>query len=145
MGKRQLIWKRLIATLAVGIGAWLLVAPGFAAAQDEWLTWGYDQERTGWNRSENVLNKDNVSQLQLKWKVQLTGPQEMVLSTLTSPLVARVNGPQGSRDLVYMAGSDDTIYAIDAEVGEIVWQKQFKNPVAAKDKATFQCGNSLNA
>ncbi|HVZ59616.1 MAG TPA: PQQ-binding-like beta-propeller repeat protein, partial [Terriglobales bacterium] len=46
---------------------------------------------------------------------------------------------------VYMAGSDDTIYAIDAEVGEIVWQKQFKNPVAAKDKATFQCGNSLNA
>ena len=25
-------------------------------ASNEWLTWGYDQERTGWNRAETTLN-----------------------------------------------------------------------------------------
>ena len=39
-----------------------------AVPQNEWLTWGYDQERTLWNRAEKVLSKDNVGQLTLKWK-----------------------------------------------------------------------------
>jgi hypothetical protein len=62
----------------------VFLIPSFAAAQSEWLTWGYDQQRTGWNQAETVLTKDNVPQLQLKREAQLsTPPREEVLSTLT--------------------------------------------------------------
>ncbi len=102
--------------------------PASAASQNEWLTWGYDQERTGWNQAETALNKDNVSQLQLLWKSQLsTTPKETVLSTMTAPLVASVAGPQGPRTLVFVVGSDNTVYAIDSETGKVAWQKEFPN------------------
>ena len=64
------------------------------------MTWGYDQQRSGYNWGESVLGKSNVSQLELKWKTQLsTAPSEVVLSTLTAPLVAFVDMPQGARAL----------------------------------------------
>src|SRR5690349_6812334 len=40
-------------------------------ATNEWLTWGYDQERTGWNRAETTLNPGNVGGLKQLWSTQL--------------------------------------------------------------------------
>src|SRR5713226_1873856 len=93
----------------------------------EWLTWGYDQERSGWNRAETTLSKENVSGLALQWSVQLpTPPREIALSTLTAPLVVEgVTTSQGRRTLVFVVGSDDTVFAIDADSGKVVWQKAF--------------------
>ena len=102
MDTRLSILKPLMTAFgfAVGLSVFLGFAaapPGVAVAPSDWLTWGYDQERTGWNRSETVLTKDNVSQLKLKWTTLLsTPPREMVLSTLTAPLVATVNGSTAS-------------------------------------------------
>jgi len=113
----------------------------------DWVTWGYDQERTGWNRGETILSKDNVSRLELKWSAQLaTVPKELVLSTLTSPLVAEgVSTPQGRKTLVFVAGSDDTVYAIDADTGKISWQKAFPNQLTPRQPTTWLCSNSQNA
>ena len=104
--------KASFTVLSFSVALALCSMPAFAASQNEWLTWGYDQERTGWNRAETALDKENVSQLQLLWKDQLsTIPKETVLSTLTAPLVASVDGPRGSRTLVFVVGSDNTVYA----------------------------------
>lgn len=52
----------------------------------DWPTWGYDQERSAWNRGETTLTPKNVSKLALKWSTQLSTPaNEVVMSTLTSP------------------------------------------------------------
>src|SRR5215467_7573582 len=116
----------------------VFLVPGFAAAQSEWLTWGYDQQRTGWNQSENVLSKDNVSRLEVKWKAQLsTPPREEVLSTLTAPLVATVNGPRGPITRVFVVGSDNTVYSIDSESGEVAWQRRFPNTLIAPTKGDY--------
>ena len=124
----------------------LLLIPAFATAQNEWLTWGHDPERTGWNPSETVLTKDNVSQLEVKWKAQLsTPPKEVVLSTLTAPLVATVNGPQGPVTRVFVVGSDDTVYAIDSETGRVAWQKRFPNPLTPPKAPDYRCPNTQNA
>jgi outer membrane protein assembly factor BamB len=124
----------------------VFLVPGFAAAQSEWLTWGYDQQRTGWNQSETVLSKDNVSRLEVKWKAQLsTPPREEVLSTLTAPLVATVNGPRGPVTRVFVAGSDNAVYAIDSETGEVAWQRRFPNTLAAPTKADYRCPNTQNS
>jgi len=118
----------------------------FAASTNEWLTWGYDQERTGWNQGETTLGTNNVAQLELKWKAQLpTTPSEVVLSTMTAPLVATVNTPQGPRTRVFVVGSDNTVYSIDSETGKPVWQRRFPNPLTPKQAATWLCSNTQNA
>jgi len=120
--------------------------PSFAAAQSDWLTWGYDQQRTGWNQSEAVLSKDNVSRLEVKWKAQLsTPPREEVLSTLSAPLVATVNGPRGQVTRVFVVGSDNTVYAIDSETGEVAWQRRFPNTLTAPTPPDYRCPNTQNA
>jgi PQQ-like domain len=146
LGGHRLIPKLLTRALAVAAGLGVFLVPGLAVAQSEWLTWGYDQQRTGWNRSETVLTKENASQLELKWKAQLsTPPREEVLSTLTAPLVATVNGPQGRVTRVFVAGSDNTVYAINSETGEIAWQRQFPNTLTAPTRADYRCPNTQNA
>jgi outer membrane protein assembly factor BamB len=130
----------------------LLLSPMVSVAQStaaprDWITWGYDQERTGWNRGETVLSKDNVSGLKLKWSTQLsTQPKEVALSTLTAPLVVEgVNTPQGRKTLVFVVGSDDTVFAIDADSGKVLWQKTFPNKLMPKQAATWLCSNTQNA
>src|SRR5258706_2061193 len=96
-------------------GLCLVLFLGVVQAQ-EWLTWGGDQQRTGWAKSEKILSKENVSNLEIKWKAQLdTVPKFEVLSTLTAPIVIEgVTTAQGTKDLVFVVGSDDTVYSIDA-------------------------------
>src|SRR5437762_6029417 len=137
MSARLVISKPLMTALGLAVGSSLLMPKNFAAApqdaatptraavaQSEWLTWGYDQERTLWNRAETVLNKDNVGQLALKWKTQMPTPvREVVLATLTTPSVVTVNGTQGPVTRVFVVGSDNTVYAVDAETGSISWRR----------------------
>ncbi len=130
------------------LAALALAAP--ASAQPpaaDWPTWGYDQERTAWNRGETRLTRDNVGKLKLKWSAQLPTPaRDVVLSTLTAPIVvAGVSTPAGPRDLVLILGADDTLYALDADRGGIVWSKHFANPVAPTKIATWLCPNTANA
>jgi len=106
--------------------ATLAIAP----ATNEWLTWGYDQERTGWNRAETSINTKNVSGLKQLWSTQLAVPvDKYVLSTMTAPvLVAGVATAQGPKDLLFVHGANDTIFAVDANSGQQVWSKSFTNP-----------------
>jgi outer membrane protein assembly factor BamB len=112
----------------------------------DWTTWGYDQERTGWNRGETSLTTHNVSGLRLLWSAQLsTPPKPIVLSTLTSPLVAEgVSTAQGAKNLVFLLGADDTVFALDADTGKAFWQKTFANPAPPIWPATWLCSNTVN-
>src|SRR5713226_1423599 len=100
------------------------------APSRDWTTWGYDQERTGWNKGETSLSKSNVSRMKLLWNTQLnTPPQGIILSTLTAPLVAEgLRTPQGLRNLLFLLGADDTIFALDTDTGKVFWQRTFANP-----------------
>ena len=73
----------LSAALVFMLFAQATLAQNLPPARD-WTTWGYDQERTGWNRGETSLTIHNVSGLKLLWSAQLsTPPNAIVLSTLT--------------------------------------------------------------
>jgi hypothetical protein len=62
----------------------------------------------------------NVSRLELKWKMQVKN-QPKFLTALTAPIVATgVDTPQGRTDLVYVAGSSNNFYALNAGNGSVV-------------------------
>jgi outer membrane protein assembly factor BamB len=122
------------------------VSAGNLFAQSDWTTWGYDQERSGWNKAETTLTKDNVSRLDLKWTAQLsTPPSHMVLSTLTAPLVVTAATPQGPKVFVIVVGSDDTVFAINSDTGKVAWRRNFSSTLTPKHAATWLCSNTQNA
>jgi outer membrane protein assembly factor BamB len=126
---------------------WPTVSSSQNTASRDWLTWGYDHERSGWNRAETTLSKENVPGLVLQWSAQLTTPpREIALSTLTAPLVVEgVTTSQGMRTLVFVVGSDDTVFALDADTGKIIWQKAFPNTLTPPQPASWLCSNTQNA
>ena len=141
-------YRALCLTAAIVLGCGLEYASPRAqsAAGSEWTTWGYDQERSGWNTAEATLSKDNVSRLELKWTAQLsTPPSDVVLSTLTAPLVVNTATTRGPGTLVIVAGSDNSAYALDARTGKIAWQRTFPNALTPKKAATNACPNTENA
>jgi outer membrane protein assembly factor BamB len=127
--------------------AFLFIDPVGAQDRGDWPTWGHDQERSGWNRTEATLTKNNVSKLGVIWSTQLsTSPTDIVLSTLTAPVgIADVVTPQGSKNMLFLLGADDTLFALDAADGKIIWQKSFPNAVSVKRAATWLCPNTANA
>jgi hypothetical protein len=87
------------------------------AAFTQWTTFGGDPQRASWAQSETILNKENASKLELKWKLQLDNiPKE--LSSLTPPVVAdQVKTEHGIKEYVIVGGSSDNLFAIDADSG----------------------------
>jgi outer membrane protein assembly factor BamB len=135
------------AALAQGAAAPQAATPPGATTANEWTTWGYDQERTGWNRGETTLSKANVGKLKVQWKTQLSTPiVDVVLSTLTAPVIAAgVPTAQGPKNLMYILGADDVLFALDADTGKEVWRKAYPNPLSARKIATWLCSNTANA
>ena len=122
--------------------------PPPAPPTKDWLTFSYDGERTGWQRSETKLNKDNVSSLNLLWRLQTDHKPSTInrYSSMTDPLVVHgVQTPQGVKSLVYVASADNDVYAIDADKGVIVWKKSFPYTVPPPQAASNNCPNNLNA
>src|SRR6202162_5597053 len=146
MGGCRFISKPLVKALGFAVSLTFFLVPRLATGQNEWLTWGHDPERTGSNPDEKILNKDNVSQLEVKWTAQIsTAPKEYILSTMTAPVVATVNTPQGPAARVFVVGSDNTLFAIDAAPGKIAWQKEKPNTMKEPKQGDYRCPNTQNA
>ncbi len=121
-------------------------APAAKPQTDEWLTYGFNSERSNWNHGESVLNKTNVSHLKLLWDSKVsTPPVDTALSTLTAPLVVKDVDVAGAKtDLVILLGADDTLFALNADNGKVVWQKTFTNPLTPHRVTTWLCSNTAN-
>jgi outer membrane protein assembly factor BamB len=111
----------------------------------DWLTYAHDAQRTGYNPSELELSPANVSSLQLLWQTQLENVP-VALSALTSPLVAEnVVTSTGPKTLVFVSGTSNTVFAIDAADGKVVWNHTFTTFAVPKEEAFYLCPNTPNA
>ena len=95
-----------------------LLDPG--AAVPDWLTYGYDAQRSGWNRGETALTPKSVGRMKLLWSTQVaTKSQALVLSTLTAPIVVERCGDTRRGTAIWCSPSsmEDTLIALDAATG----------------------------
>jgi outer membrane protein assembly factor BamB len=131
-----------------------LILSAFSQSEDrkshEWLTWGDGPERTGWNRSESAISRKNVASLDLKWKTQIDKQVPIDIESgaamLTAPLVVDgVKTSKGSKELVFTLAASNTLAALDAKTGSIVWQRTFTNKVPPPANATWVCTNTSTA
>ena len=100
---------------------------GFAqrGGKGDWSMTGDDAGQNGYQKAEADLSPDSVSgKFKFLWKIQLGKPDKHEPS-FTEPLLAmRLINAQGFKDIVYW-GSADTLYAVDSELGNLIWKKQF--------------------
>ena len=143
MSKKALFSFAMVSLLGVGAG---LAQTGAAPAND-WPTWGYDQERSGWNRGETTLSPRNVGRLKMQWTAELGVPTDNnVLSTMTAPVIAGgVQTASGVKDILYVLGANDVLYAVDAANGQKLWEKSYPNPIKPTKAADWLCPNTTNA
>jgi len=136
--------------VAISAGAGTLALHAQGGASREWLTWGGDRERTGWNRGETAISRQNVGRLALKWKTQIDKEVSIEIesgnSMLTTPLVAQnVRTPRGARTVVYTLSAANTLAAIDAATGSPIWQRTIDRTVQPTSAANWLCTNMSTA
>jgi outer membrane protein assembly factor BamB len=84
----------------------------------DWITFGFDLERTGVDPNEVVLDVDSAPTLQAEWSTKLGG------AVTAPPLVAgdvEVNGR--SVGLVLVGTAAGGFFALDAADGHVVWRR----------------------
>jgi outer membrane protein assembly factor BamB len=108
----------ILATLGLGS------LPVLAA---DWLSDGADSQRTNWQRDEKILSTATAKNLQLLWKIKLDN-QPRQMHNLFEPLViGRLETRNGPKEVAFVAGVSDNVYAIDVQHGELLWKKKFQS------------------
>jgi hypothetical protein len=97
-----------------------------SAALYDWLTDGGDNQRTGWNRQEKTLTKDNVKDLKLLWKLETRNQVRALHSLMPVLVVSQLTTQSGVKQVGYIAGISDNLYAFDTDTGKILWQKHWE-------------------
>src|SRR5690242_2202001 len=121
--------------LAIAVACLLLSL--FASSQVTVSTYHNDNSRTGLNANETVLAPGNVNQSQFGRLFWVPVDGYMYAQAL---YIANVNIPGiGTRNVVYVVTEHDSVYAIDADVGTVLWKVSFINP--AVNVVTVSSGN----
>ena len=93
-------------------------------------TYHYDSLRTGWNDKESTLSYGNVSGGSFGLLATVTLDDQVDTQPLLIPNETTTRGlSPGKHDVVYVATENDTIYAIDASSGTILFQQSLGTPV----------------
>lgn len=121
--------------------------PALAVAGD-WPTFGHDPQRTGWARSERTLSTENVGRLELKWKTRVDN-EASLLGSVTAPVVGvDVSTVRGVADVVFVAGKEGGVFAIDAGTGDLLWEWEpvrYGLPADGPLQGSVYCPNGVNA
>ena len=126
MGVKKNILGRTIGAFCAG--AFLFAAAAVAQEQSgDWRLTGADAGQTGWQKGEIDLTPENTgANFKFLWKIKLGQPSRVARSFSEPLLAGRLINAQGFKDIVYWS-SADTLYAVDSELGSIVWTKEFKS------------------
>ncbi len=125
----------------------LLLAFGlltFTATASDWTQFGGDSQRTFVVTGERRLTKHSVSKLKLHWKVKLDNKTKE-LNSLTVPVVVSNLKNSKAKDIAIVAGSDDNVFALNADNGAMLWHRHFDNRNTPSQQPDWLCPNALTA
>jgi outer membrane protein assembly factor BamB len=108
------------------------IAASAALIGSDWPTDGGNPQRTNWQKDETILNKGNVANLKILWKLKLDNAPRQMHSLFPPLIINQVRTRNGVRQIALEAGVSDNLYAIDVEEGEVIWKKHFEYPPPAR-------------
>jgi outer membrane protein assembly factor BamB len=121
----------------------------FADAQRmaDWATYGGDPQRSGWQKVESSITPQSVKNFKLLWTMKFENRQKGLYSLMEPLIVGTVITNHGFKETAIVAGSDDNIFAVDADLGKLLWRKHFdySSDVAKTKVSTWLCPGGLTA
>jgi len=91
----------------------------------DWSSQSGNPQRDGWARGEDALVKSKIPGLKLLYRTKLDN-QSRGLDSLTSPVIlSNLITYLGFKELLFVGGSSDNVYAIDAALNRIFWHTHF--------------------
>lgn len=121
--------------------AWSLpLFAGILLAQTSITTHHYDNYRTGWNQTEKVLTPANAWSPNFGLQHTISLDDQVDAQPLLMPGVSVTAGNYpGKHDVVYVATENNSVYAIDAESGAVLFTANLGRPVP-RTALPGQCG-----
>jgi outer membrane protein assembly factor BamB len=107
----------------------VLACAVFIVAQNRdvnWTTYGGDAQRSGWQKTETRITKDTVKDLQLLWKLKLEVQPKSPRPLMPPVILGRLISYRGFKELAFVATNSDVVYAVDADLGKMFWQKHLE-------------------
>jgi len=93
-------------------------------------TYHYDTLRTGWDDEESLLTYSNVNSGSFGLLQTVTLDDQVDAQPLIIPNETTTTGVDpGKHDVVYVTTESNTVYAIDASSGTLLFQRSLGNPV----------------
>jgi hypothetical protein len=94
------------------------------------VTYHYNNLRTGWNDQESVLTEQNVNSGSFGLLHTVTLDDQVDTQPLIVPNEKTTTGVSpGKHDVAYVTTESNTVYAIDASSGVLLFQQSLGNPV----------------
>jgi len=133
---QRLMFVILAATLA---GSITFAQPGRGGSQ--WLTALADAQRTSWIRADDKISVESMAKpgFEPQWKTKLDN-QPRGAHGLAQGVTA--SGVTLFVPMSLVAGSSNNVYAIDNDIGYVVWQRHFDVAIPA---ATMACPGGLTS
>ena len=132
---------RIVAVFAIS-----LVAGGATFAQvgrgwSDWPTSYADAQRTSWLRTDPKISLESMSEtgFELQWTSKL-GNQSRGLAGLTQGVTA--SGVTLFVPTSLVAGSSNTLYMLDNDIGHVVWSRTFEGTLPT---ATASCSGGITS
>jgi len=113
----------------------------------DWITHSGDFQRTGWQRDETKISKNTVNDLRLLWKIKLDTRQRSVYSLYGPLIVERAITDRGFKEIAFVAGADNDLFAVDADLGKLLWKRHFEwhSEQPESEQPSFLCPGGLTA
>jgi outer membrane protein assembly factor BamB len=93
-------------------------APGAAAARVSWATYGFDEQRTGYNPSETAIGAATASSLHVLWSADLG---DVMIAQPVQAGGVSIGG--SSIDVVYEGTEHGDFYALRGANGHVIWHR----------------------
>jgi hypothetical protein len=113
----------------------LLCSSVAATAQVNVYTRSYDNARTGANLQETILTPANVNSTNFGKLFTVHTDGEIYAQPL---YVSNLAIAGGTHNVVFVASMLNTVYAIDADTGAVLWSQNFGSPIIPQDVESDQ-------
>jgi hypothetical protein len=138
--------KKLSAAVAVCASLGMCAALWAA----DWPSQGGNPQRDGWAQGETKLSKASAQGGKIVWLYNYKFDNKITGTTdLTSPIIlTNIIGYMGFKQLVFIGGSSDVVYSIDADLGKPYFKTSlpYKGDVApSAPGATVVCPGGMTA
>ena len=106
----------------------------------DWPTASADAQRTGWEKSDPLITKEDVAKkFQMLWKIRPKSP-----GLMAPVILGRLIGYRGFKELAFIGGSDDSLYVQDVDMNRLYWQTKFVPPMESA-APTPNCPGGITA